>query len=449
MPIPVATRMIHADIRNPDGTPASGSIEFIQGYWLYDETGNVVLAPGSYTGAIDAGEATVEVPATDAAGVTPTGRTVTVRIIAAAQRAYYDIEVPSGDGTLELADLAPVANVGTPTTYATAAALTALDAEVASHTAGTTAVHGIADTAALVLEGDARLTDARTPTAHAAAHGTAGADPLTPTAIGAYPATGGTINGDLTVTEHNITVRKTDGTNALRIRSTGDAIDYDTVGDVTVISWGGADFTGSETLRQRWHAGGVTIAGRLAVASTVYGNDQYLDGGVAVLGGKNAGATVTIAGRTAAPGAPSAGTWAAGDAVLDPDGVWHLCSTGGTPGVWISAAGVYAWADLSLQAGTTAWNTAPASRLEPLYRVVRCKGQVLNATGGTITAGTTLAVVDAEHRPPGNLSIRLTRAAAVDDQRMFTINAATGALTSASGLGPGEAVVLDGLTWAL
>jgi hypothetical protein len=117
--------------------------------------------------------------------------------------------------------------------------------------------------------------------------------------------------------------------------------------------------------------------------------------------------------------------------------------------VWTSAAGVYAWDALSLQAGTTGWNTAPASRLETLYGVVRCRGQLLNGTGGTITAGTTLAVVAAGHRPPANLSIRLTRAAAVDDQRMFTINAATGALTSASGVDAGAAVVLDGLTWAL
>lgn len=47
----------------------------------------------------------------------------------------------------------------------------ATDAEVATavsdHSADTTSVHGIADTANLVLTNDARLTDARTPTAHA------------------------------------------------------------------------------------------------------------------------------------------------------------------------------------------------------------------------------------------------------------------------------------------
>lgn len=49
---------------------------------------------------------------------------------------------------------------------------------LAVHSADTTGVHGIADTAALVLTGDARLSDARTPTTHAASHAAAGSDPL-------------------------------------------------------------------------------------------------------------------------------------------------------------------------------------------------------------------------------------------------------------------------------
>ena len=39
-------------------------------------------------------------------------------------------------------------------------------AALATHESDTTSVHGIADTADLIVEGDARLTDARTPTAH-------------------------------------------------------------------------------------------------------------------------------------------------------------------------------------------------------------------------------------------------------------------------------------------
>lgn len=49
---------------------------------------------------------------------------------------------------------------------------------VAAHSSATMGVHGIADTAALVLTGDARLSNARTPTAHASSHGAVGSDPL-------------------------------------------------------------------------------------------------------------------------------------------------------------------------------------------------------------------------------------------------------------------------------
>lgn len=54
----------------------------------------------------------------------------------------------------------------------------ATDAELAAHEADTTGIHGIANTANLILEGDARLADARTPTAHAASHKLLGSDPI-------------------------------------------------------------------------------------------------------------------------------------------------------------------------------------------------------------------------------------------------------------------------------
>lgn len=55
------------------------------------------------------------------------------------------------------------------------------------HVRHTQNVHGIADTAQLIVEGDARLTNARTPTAHASSHNAGGADAL---AIDAAAATG-------------------------------------------------------------------------------------------------------------------------------------------------------------------------------------------------------------------------------------------------------------------
>jgi hypothetical protein len=55
----------------------------------------------------------------------------------------------------------------------------ALSSELTGHTSATTTVHGISDTANLVYTADARLSDARTPTAHASSHGSAGSDPVT------------------------------------------------------------------------------------------------------------------------------------------------------------------------------------------------------------------------------------------------------------------------------
>ncbi len=52
----------------------------------------------------------------------------------------------------------------------------ATQAELDAHAADTTSVHGITDTSALVLTSDARLSDARTPTAHATSHQHSGAD---------------------------------------------------------------------------------------------------------------------------------------------------------------------------------------------------------------------------------------------------------------------------------
>jgi hypothetical protein len=58
---------------------------------------------------------------------------------------------------------------------------------VSAHESDTTNVHGIADTSALVLTSDARLSDARTPTAHAASHAAGGSDAVSAIGIAAQP----------------------------------------------------------------------------------------------------------------------------------------------------------------------------------------------------------------------------------------------------------------------
>jgi microcystin-dependent protein len=66
------------------------------------------------------------------------------------------------------------------------ATATDVSTAVSTHSSDTTSVHGIADTANLVLTGDARLSDARTPTSHAATHVPGGTDVLDYTKIVGY-----------------------------------------------------------------------------------------------------------------------------------------------------------------------------------------------------------------------------------------------------------------------
>lgn len=61
----------------------------------------------------------------------------------------------------------------------------------------TTSVELAAGLATKVGTSDTRLTDARTPTAHASTHGSGGSDPVTPTAIGAVPVSLVDAKGDL------------------------------------------------------------------------------------------------------------------------------------------------------------------------------------------------------------------------------------------------------------
>ena len=63
--------------------------------------------------------------------------------------------------------------------YDSAGSAAAVASDLSDHELATTTVHGIADTSALVVTTDSRLSDARTPTAHAASHESGGSDALT------------------------------------------------------------------------------------------------------------------------------------------------------------------------------------------------------------------------------------------------------------------------------
>jgi hypothetical protein len=70
--------------------------------------------------------------------------------------------------------------------------------ELAAHTSATTSVHGIANTANLVVTTDSRLSNARTPTSHAASHASAGSDPISASSIGAAPTSHSHSGADIT-----------------------------------------------------------------------------------------------------------------------------------------------------------------------------------------------------------------------------------------------------------
>jgi hypothetical protein len=97
---------------------------------------------------------------TDISDATTTGKAVLTAASAAAARTAISAETSGAAATA----------LTTAETYA--------DTAVATHSADTTAVHGITDTSALVVTTDSRLSDARTPAAHASSHGSAGADPV-------------------------------------------------------------------------------------------------------------------------------------------------------------------------------------------------------------------------------------------------------------------------------
>lgn len=89
---------------------------------------------------------------------------------------------------------------------------------------------------------------------------------------------------------------------------------------------------GAETARIDGTNGSADFTGRVEVGS------HALDPatGVAELGSKNSLSQMRLAGFKGTSGAPTTGTWATGDVVLDTAGAWHLCTAGGTPGTWLS-----------------------------------------------------------------------------------------------------------------
>lgn len=148
---------------------------------------------------------------------------------------------------------------------------------------------------------------------------------------------GAAFTGDVEIDGANLTVKRGDGTGAYRFRVTGGGLDLEIAGlNVFVSAWQNADFSGTQSNIMRWEPAGPHLIGRVQFGTGPFDDVHDIDSGtgVAALGAKNGLANVRLCGKKSTAGAPTTGTWAAGDVVLDSAGAWHLCTTGGTPGVW-------------------------------------------------------------------------------------------------------------------
>lgn len=179
--------------------------------------------------------------------------------------------------------------------------------------------------------------------------GVTGATTLNST-LGVTGAT--TITGDLTL----------QGTGkAYRLRRSGSALDLDATGvDLLISNFSGTNFDGTQRsyLRLSADAQNIQVAGKTEFVDALYGTAKHtLDAstGVASVGSKNSLTNTRFCGTRASAGAPSTGTWVAGDTVLDSTGIWHLCTTGGTPGTWVTSHN----RDLPSEQNLLAWTYNP------------------------------------------------------------------------------------------
>lgn len=315
--------------------------------------GVIALGPENITlGA--SGEFSKTLLAVDADGFSPSGWTYRVdEEFTGAPGRSYNISLPASTANVALTALSPVesssgtvqspavlsvngetgivtldaADVGAVSTSRQITAGTGLSGGGTLATDRTLSV-SFGTTATTVCVGnDARLSDARTPTAHAASHGSGGSDPITiaqaqvtgltialdakaaTTYVDSNFATQGTVAtldgfvqdcltrvsaieqgtaflaelnvaGDAQIANGNLTV--TDFTKGYRFRVDGSALDLEATGtDLIVSNWSGTGFNGTQRsyFRLSADAQNIQIAGKVEYVDALYGATRHvLDG---------------------------------------------------------------------------------------------------------------------------------------------------------------------------
>lgn len=167
--------------------------------------------------------------------------------------------------------------------------------------------------------------------------------------------------------------------------------------------------------------------------------------GVQAGGSYNSLSALNWRGRRGSTGAPTTGTWATGDVVMDSAGAVYLCTAGGTPGTW--STGTAAAAPTSFVAITPGADMGhgaktAASRLDRGGDNGRLRG-ILTATGSVSSGAVIATIPTTAHRP---LATAITIARYSGGGMKFTINT-DGTINNGSTLTVGQEIWLDGITW--
>ncbi|MFJ2007396.1 collagen-like triple helix repeat-containing protein [Streptomyces chartreusis] len=324
MPLPVEldTVTLIGDYPHPDGTPMAGHIRLVPtaGRLVHEATGTTVQGPARADFDTD-GHVSITVVANDTDGINPYNGTYQLTI------SFYD--APEATFPVRLSKTTPVVKL---------AQLTPVAEDDGSYLVVVGPAGPKGD------QGDKGDPGEAGPQGEPGDQGVPGtpADMTRVTALenampGKADLTGDTFTGDITLHGANLTVIRSDDEGAYRLRVTGGGLDYEIGGmDVTVSVWDQPDFTGAQHNVMRWEAAGPHLIGRTQFGTGPFDTVHDIDAttGIAGLGAKNGLANIRLAGFKNSAGAPTTGTWTAGDVILDSTGAWHLCTTAGTPGTW-------------------------------------------------------------------------------------------------------------------
>jgi len=347
---------VHGTILKADGTPEVGSVKFGRSVILRasgdDDT---LIMPGTITAVLDElGSFSVLLYVTDDPAWTPQDWTYQVTMLLSQSRPRaFSFPLPSGDADVEFGDLMQVdASTGeayAPLVHEHDGYVTPEDLEDLVSTGDLAGYATDAELATVAGVADAAITPGELTSALAAyatiamlaGYVTNGGltTTLTNYALASAVTSSLALKADKVITDGTFVVEKGNGTSALRMRSTGGAVDYDYYGNIVFSAFAtyaaGGTFSGAQTgaLRLRG-GGGTTLAGTTNFGTTVNDAQSSVVPGVeAIFGGKNNADAMKFCGFQDIAGAPT-GYHDVGDFVATQTG-WYRCTVAGDPGTMV------------------------------------------------------------------------------------------------------------------